>query len=294
MAAILDHFTATAIEKGLNPKPGKLGTVKAQIHRNTKQQVPQKPPPVDGRKDDSGPKAISVEDYRVPKPRSGWPKVGNVEREKLIESISAFLLQGDRSHRKLAVLSGLSGYGKTQVAIFFADKYEKEFDSFLYVNAATQQTIEQSMASRLGEIWNSWKDRPKTKPEDSKTITATVIQWLSLDTNNKWLLIFDNVNKYVERSYDIRDYMPKTNNGGTVIITTQYRQDYDNGPSSIKYDQNRLEAKTFDVLGMTHEEGNALLNSLGVRTTLRNRIDGELNQENAEISLIQFSKVKAC
>jgi hypothetical protein len=292
MAATLDHFAMTAIEKGLNLQPGELRTVKAQIHTNTKQHVPQKPPPVDARKDDSGPRAISGEDYKVPKPRSGWPKVGSVERAGLIKSMSAFLLQGDRSHRKLAVLAGLSGYGKTQVAVFFADKHEEEFDSFLYVNAATQQTIEQSMASRLDEIWNSWKDRPKTKPEDSKTITATVIQWLSLGTNNKWLLIFDNVNKHVEQSYDIRDYMPRSKNGGTVIITTQYREDYGNGPSSIKY--NQLEAKTFDVLGMTPEEGNALLTSLGVRTTFQNRIDGELDQDHVEISLIPFSKGKTC
>jgi NB-ARC domain len=292
MAATLDHFATTAIEKSLTPQPDELRTVKAPINTNTKQHVPQKSPPVEVHKDDSGTRAISGDDYKVPKPRSGWPKVGNVERAGLVESMSAFLLQGDRSRRKLAVLSGLSGYGKTQVAVFFADKYEKEFDSFLYVNAATLQTIEQSMASRLDDIWNSWKDRPKTKPEDSKTIIATVKQWLSLDTNNKWLLIFDNVNKYVEGSYDIRNYMPKTKNGGTVIITTQHRQDYDNGPSSIKYDQ--LEAKTFDVLGMTPEEGNTLLTSLGFPTNLRNRIDGELGQDHVEISLNHFSKGKSC
>ena len=66
---------------------------------------------------------------------------------------------------------------------------------------------------------------PKTEKEIEQA-AKQVLQWLATPGNSKWLLIFDNIDKYsaAEKpgndAYDIARFFPSTDHG-SIIITTR-------------------------------------------------------------------------
>ena len=136
------------------------------------------------------------------------------------------------TRRKVFVLHGLGGSGKTQLAIEFAQISKKIFSSIFWLNGDSKESVSQSLAQIArqlppAQIPDSCIKFSKTSPEELDEIINNILIWFSRHENNQWLLIFDNVDRSLEvndpQSYDVRDFFPEADHG-SILITSRLRQ----------------------------------------------------------------------
>ncbi len=108
-------------------------------------------------------------------------------------------------------LCGLSGIGKTQVALEYAYRHYHEYHVVLWVNATSQDTLNSDILSIATLL-----DLPEKTERDQEVIISAVKRWLKDDDHHPWLLILDNV----ENSSLIRDFTPLADRNH-ILITTQ-------------------------------------------------------------------------
>lgn len=148
------------------------------------------------------------------------------------------------SKRRVAVLYGLGGMGKSQISIEYAYRYSSSYTSVFMVDATSQATLSRSafiMVEQLVSHYKSqWKNAPdftqlgvqlglsgcidqhgrllETSSADSVTIRKAIKSWLSDAENNNWLVVFDNHDDI--KTVALEDFVP-TVDFGKVIITTR-------------------------------------------------------------------------
>jgi hypothetical protein len=126
----------------------------------------------------------------------------------------------------VAILYGLGGIGKTQLAIHFARLHQDDFSAIFWLNGKNQKVLIHSLAELLPKLPGiNMIVNPKTEKEIEQA-AREVLQWLAAPGNSKWLLIFDNIDKYSAAkksgsdAYDIARFFPSTDHG-SIIITTR-------------------------------------------------------------------------
>ena len=138
------------------------------------------------------------------------------------------------TRRKVFVLHGLGGSGKTQLAIEFAQRSQKIFSSIFWLNGDSKESVRQSLAQIArqlppDQIPDSCRKFSKTSPEELDEIISNILIWFSQHENNQWLLIFDNVDRDNSpevndpQSYDVEDFFPEADHG-SILITSRLRQ----------------------------------------------------------------------
>ncbi|PZU92224.1 MAG: hypothetical protein DCF32_23675 [Leptolyngbya sp.] len=108
-------------------------------------------------------------------------------------------------------IHGLGGVGKTQTAVEYAYRYfqqESGYDWVLWVNASSL-----TLAGSFGAIATDLA-LPNYQENKLDENIATVKRWLA--TNDRWLLIFDNV----DDPQAVQDFLPNTPNG-RILITSR-------------------------------------------------------------------------
>ena len=183
--------------------------------------------------------------------------------------------QGDGSQRKVVVLHGLGGIGKTQLAVASLKEHRDIYSAIFWLNGKSEDMLKQSfvdMAKRLHhEYPSSALLRKTTEEKDADQVVAVVKQWLSLRGNTQWILVFDNVDNPKlpgpsdPQAYDIRSYFPEAHHG-SILITTR--------SSRLKIGKVISVKKLVDI-----QEGITILASMSGRENL--------NQGNCIIMLIQ-------
>ncbi|KAF8446560.1 P-loop containing nucleoside triphosphate hydrolase protein [Kalaharituber pfeilii] len=170
-----------------------------------------------------------------------------VGREYLLEQLAHEIGEG-RAAMDITqvVLHGMGGMGKTQIALEFVYRHRKDYSSAFWINAASEQTTKTSfiqIMEQLIEHHASLLDEPDykhignllgmagkldsaglfstEKPEEEQHVIKAVKKWLTAKQNNKWLLVFDNLDDL--ESFDINDYIPSCD-FGTIIITSRRRE----------------------------------------------------------------------
>ena len=155
-----------------------------------------------------------------------------VGRASDLSTIDSVLLPFTGPERKVAVLHGLGGIGKSQLAIQFAKEHRDDYTAVFWLNAKTEDTLKRSFAAnarRLPEecFSQGLLDGPQDE-EAFRTILYKMKEWLGLPGNDRWLLIYDNVdnpkipdNKR-ESAYDIRSYLPEAHQG-SILVTTRWK-----------------------------------------------------------------------
>jgi len=110
---------------------------------------------------------------------------------------------------KIVVLHGLSGIGKTQIALEYAYQYKNDYKIVWWLRAGESSILTadfEDLALKLGLI---------EKQTDNKEFGMKAVKhWF--ERNPRWLLIFDNATSKL----NITDYIPQNDNGH-IIITSQ-------------------------------------------------------------------------
>ncbi|EUC57781.1 calcium-independent phospholipase A2-gamma, partial [Rhizoctonia solani AG-3 Rhs1AP] len=110
---------------------------------------------------------------------------------------------GSTMERKVCIVHGLGGAGKTQIALKVVERTYDRWKEVIFIDANTRESIESALkdfvvAKQVGDTYKAG------------------LQWLE-SSREAWLLILDNVD---DPSVPIRDYIPRGNHG-SVIITTR-------------------------------------------------------------------------
>ncbi|KAF8465110.1 hypothetical protein BDZ91DRAFT_728791 [Kalaharituber pfeilii] len=169
-----------------------------------------------------------------------------VERECLLEQLAHEIDEGRAAMNiTQVVLHGMGGMGKTQIALEYVYRHHKDYSSVFWINASSEQTTKTSfiqIMEQLIEYHATLLDEPDykhigsllgmagtldsvglfstEKPEEEQHVIKAVKKWLTAKQNDKWLLVFDNLDDL--ESFDINDYIPSCD-FGTVIITSRRR-----------------------------------------------------------------------
>ncbi|CUA76638.1 Nephrocystin-3 [Mus musculus] [Rhizoctonia solani] len=123
----------------------------------------------------------------------------NKENAQVIACIT-----GGKSERRVCVIYGLGGVGKTQLVLNAVKQTWDQWDHVIYVDASSTEAIEKALTEfgKAKSIGEGYKD---------------VMQWLE-SRSERWLLVFDNADT---ASTNIRQYIPAGDRTGRVLITTR-------------------------------------------------------------------------
>lgn len=172
---------------------------------------------------------------------TGIPKTGTfIGRKSDLNLIEEKLKPSEVSdRRKICVIHGLGGMGKTQLAIEYARLHKAMYTSFFWLDGKTEESLIQSIlqiAPRFPKGQIPDLDIQEIKSlEESKKIAQEILRWFALEGNTQWLLVFDNIDKtsYGEEasgqstdslpSYDITQYFPRGDTG-SIIVTTRLQR----------------------------------------------------------------------
>jgi hypothetical protein len=155
-------------------------------------------------------------------------------------------LQYDGS-RKTAVMHGLGGIGKTQLALAYAHRHREEYSAVFWVNSKDVDTLKQGYAAAAKRIY---RDHPSlihlkaaAESSDLEKAKDAVKIWLSHSQNDRWLVIYDNFDTPKlpghndPGTFDIRPFFPEADHGA-ILITTRSSQLELGSPVAVKKLQN--------------------------------------------------------
>jgi len=109
------------------------------------------------------------------------------------------------------MINGLSGIGKTQVALAYAHNYRHHYEAVFWVDASDSS----SLVSGIAHLATLLKLKPsKIENQNESRVIELVKQWL--EEHNNWLLILDNI----EDLRSVQGIVPSLGNGH-VLLTAQ-------------------------------------------------------------------------
>ncbi|OJJ82646.1 uncharacterized protein ASPGLDRAFT_67545 [Aspergillus glaucus CBS 516.65] len=145
-------------------------------------------------------------------------------QDKLVH-LWEYLQPESSESRNVAVLHGLGGMRKTQLAVRFARDHRNDFIAIFWLGAKDRDTVLQSLSSVLSQL-----PQPNTEMVDEEKVEKRarhVLRWLALEGNSRWLVIFDNVDQYVDghddnaqNCFDISEFFP-TADHGSILVTSR-------------------------------------------------------------------------
>ncbi|KAM3489527.1 hypothetical protein MY3957_007197 [Beauveria namnaoensis] len=157
------------------------------------------------------------------------PEIQNfvARKEELAEMRRTLISDGSR---RVVVLHGLGGIGKTQLAVAYLKQYRDEYSAIFWLNMKDETSIRQSFVNVTKQIQQQGADAHLfselgADDDPNKAVEAAKL-WLSLPGNTRWLLVYDNYDeaKLSEaksgEGIDICKFLP-TAYQGAVIITTR-------------------------------------------------------------------------
>lgn len=155
-----------------------------------------------------------------------------VARDAEMQKLERFLLDNSsaKSRRRVVILYGLGGIGKTQLAVEFAREHQHRFSAIFWLDGSSKARLKQSfvnMAQRLPcvDLAADVVQMLKHSTIDADAVVRECLRWLSRPSNHHWLLIVDNVDRdhYDQedlQAYNIKEYFPNADHG-SILITSR-------------------------------------------------------------------------
>ncbi|KAG4427447.1 hypothetical protein IFR05_017069 [Cadophora sp. M221] len=114
-------------------------------------------------------------------------------KTKLAEVYKA--LSGDGS-RRVVVLHGLGGIGKTQLSVAYAKQHKDNYSAIFWLNIKDEDSLKQSFLKVAKQISREHPSVLRLSNvetiENIDKVVNDVKVWLSLPNNTRWLMIYDN------------------------------------------------------------------------------------------------------
>ncbi|KAI0125291.1 hypothetical protein BJ170DRAFT_499040 [Xylariales sp. AK1849] len=177
-------------------------------------------------------KGTHIKDFSVTFSLSEVPEIQYfVARERELAEMRRTL--SSDSSRRVVVLHGLGGIGKTQLAVAYTKRYRDEYSAIFWFNIKDEASIRQSFTRVARQILqqhpNAGRLNALDLQQNHEEVVDAVTAWLDLPGNTRWLLICDNYDnprlagRKDDTSIDITQFLPKAYHG-SIIITTRSSQ----------------------------------------------------------------------
>lgn len=156
-----------------------------------------------------------------------------VQREREVAQLEKFFGtdgDADGKRRKVFVVHGLGGMGKTQLCVEYVRRHKEDFTAIFWLDGSSKDALRQSLAAasaRATRQGPSSTALPAPDAHDVDEAITALLQWLSLEANTGWLLVLDNVDREWQgakgradpEAYDFKDYLPPADHGNVLITT---------------------------------------------------------------------------
>jgi tetratricopeptide (TPR) repeat protein len=153
----------------------------------------------------------SIKHYHVPNGRLVHDFVG---RNAILKKIETIFSIGRGCGQRIAVLRGIGGQGKTQIALEYCRRAkEKGVGAIFWVDATSEDTVKKSFQTVTERI----KDHEEFVPENEVVdyILERFREW-----PDPWLMVFDNYDD--AKTFDnIRDFIPE-GDAGCILVTSRH------------------------------------------------------------------------
>ncbi|KAH6646122.1 kinesin light chain [Truncatella angustata] len=154
-----------------------------------------------------------------------------VARERELAEMRRNLSSDGR--RRIVVLHGLGGIGKTQLVVAYTTRYRDEYSAIFWLNIKDEVSIRQSFTKAAMQILRQHPNASGLNALDLQQNHEEVIEavkaWLSLPGNTRWLIVYDNyddprlANHVDGTGIDINRFLP-TSYQGSILVTTRLSQ----------------------------------------------------------------------
>jgi ATP/maltotriose-dependent transcriptional regulator MalT len=160
--------------------------------------------------------------------------VSNIERfvARETELVERHRELGGDGSRRIIVLHGLGGIGKTQLSVEYDRRHKDSYSAIFWLNTRDENSLKQGFAKVARQISREHPSALQLRNVDTNESLDEVVDavkaWLSRPNNTRWL-IFDNYdNPKLPRNSDpasvnIRNFFPESHQG-SIIITTRSSQ----------------------------------------------------------------------
>jgi hypothetical protein len=176
-----------------------------------------------------------VTEYQVPFSMAGLPVADHfVQREREMAQLEKFFGGNDGDcddrRRKVFVVHGLGGMGKTQLCVEYARQHKEDFTAVFWLDGSSKDALRQSLAAASARATRRGPSSTALLARDAHDVDEAITalhQWLSLEANTGWLLVLDNVDREWQgvsgradpQAYDFKDYLPPVDYGNVLITT---------------------------------------------------------------------------
>jgi nucleoside phosphorylase/tetratricopeptide (TPR) repeat protein len=187
------------------------------------------------------------------------PGIGQLfGREPLMAQLHDLLAPHSNKHPQMVAIHGMSGVGKTQLAIEYVTRFRTEYSLVRWISGKTQKEVEASLVDLTEDLPIHLPSR--SNPQDSIELLNS---WL--EGNPGWLLIFDDV------SPDALSGLVPTSGEGSILAT------------SLDPSWRAITNQIHEVTGLLPDDAIEFIQS---RTGLANRAEiGAIAEELASLPL---------
>ncbi|KAI4767751.1 purine and uridine phosphorylase [Aureobasidium sp. EXF-3400] len=169
----------------------------------------------------------------IPFSLKGVPAIDHfVQRVSDMQKLEEYFFpqQPHLTRRKMFVVHGLGGIGKTQLCIEFVRRYQKKYSAVFWLDGSSEDALQRSLidvVARLptDEVPLGLVQAAEQASPDERSIVRGVMDWLSLPSNRQWLLVIDNVDRdHTTKvkdplAYDVKQYLPAADHGNMLVTS---------------------------------------------------------------------------